>query len=209
MTKVLFFVDRLRHGGIQALFLEILKVVNREKVQIDILIFNDGETYPLEEEIKNLGVNIYKIDGWIYNPLSYLKQRKVLDEFYNEHHDYKAVHLHSSSKNYLVLKMAKKYGIPIRVAHAHNIGFQTKNKIKILVGNILKKNLIKNATHYFACSKPAGEWLFGKEIVNSPKFKVIHNAIEFEKFKENTELRKKIRNELEIDENCLLIRKCR
>ena len=204
MTKVLFFVDRLRHGGIQQLILEILKHINKEILQIDVLVFDDGETYPLEDEIKKLGVNLFKIDGWIKTPLSYLKQKKVLDEFYKEHHDYKAVHLHSSSKNFFVLKEAKKYGIPIRIAHSHNIGFQTKNKIKIFVGNILKNALIKNATDYFACSKLAGKWLFGDDIVNSNKFKVIHNAVEYDKFKFNEQIREQLRNEIEIDDKCIL-----
>ena len=167
--KVLYFVDRLRHGGIQQLLIEILKNIDKTKIQMDVLVFNDGITYPLEDEVKKLGVNLYKINGWIKTPLSYIKQKKVLDEFYKEHNDYNVVHLNSSSKNFLLLKEAKKFGIPIRIAHAHNVGFQTKNKVKILVGNILKNALIKNATDYFACSKTAGEWLFGKDIVKTRK----------------------------------------
>ena len=199
MTKVLYFVDRLRHGGIQQLILEILKHYDRENMQIDLLIFNDGETYPLEEEIRKLGINIYKIDGWIKTPLSYITQKKVLDKFYKEHHDYKVVHLHSSSKNFLVLKEAKKYGIPMRIAHSHNIGFQTKNKAKILIGNILKNELIKNATDYFACV-----WLFGDNIINTILFKVILYAVEYDKFKYNKEARCKIREEININEECIL-----
>ena len=122
-----------------------------------------------------------------------------------EHSDYDVVHLHSSSKNFFVLKEAKKFGIKTRIAHAHNVGFQTTNKIKIIVGNILKSQLIKNATNYFACSKLAGIWLFGEKIVNSDKFRVIHNAIEYDKFVYNENIRKRVRNELDIDENTLVI----
>ena len=201
MTKVLYFVDRLRHGGIQQLILEILKHYDRENMQIDLLIFNDGETYPLEEEIRKLGINIYKIDGWIKTPLSYITQKKVLDKFYKEHHDYKVVHLHSSSKNFLVLKEAKKYGIPMRIAHSHNIGFQTKNKAKILIGNILKNELIKNATDYFACSRLAGEWLFGKK----QEIKIIHNAIDYERFKFNNDIRIETRKKLKFSDEDIVI----
>lgn len=202
--KVLFFVDRLRHGGIQQLILEILKHMDKEKVQIDLLVFDDGETYPLEEEVKKLGINLYKLDGWIKSPFSYIRQKRVMDKFYKEHHDYKVVHLHSSSKNFLVLREAKKYGIPVRIAHSHNIGFQTKNRVKILIGNILKNALIKNSTDYFACSKLAGKWLFGEEITKTNKFKVIHNAVEYDKFKFNKEARAKIRKEINIDDDCIL-----
>ena len=168
--KVLYFVDRLRHGGIQQLIVEILKKMDKEKVQIDLLVFDDGQTYPLEEVVKDLGINLYKIDAWIWKPWDYLKQAKTLDKFFKEHHDYKAVHMHSSSKNFMVLKKAKKYGIKIRIAHSHNIGFQSKNKLKIMVGNIFKKPLKKYATDYFACSKLAGKWLFDdEEVKTKPK----------------------------------------
>lgn len=197
--KVLYFVDRLRHGGIQQLIVEILKKMDREKVQIDLLVFDDGQTYPLEEVVKNLGIHLYKIDAWIWKPWDYLKQQKALEKFFQEHHDYKVVHMHSSSKNFMVLKIAKKYGIQTRIAHSHNIGFQSKNKIKILIGDLFKKPLKKYATHYFACSKLAGKWLFGDAEV-----KIIHNAVDYEKFKFNQARRDELRKELGI-EDCLVI----
>lgn len=203
-VKILYFVDRLRHGGIQQLLIELLKNIDKEKIQVDVLVFDDGITYPLEDEVRKLGSNLYKIDGWIITPLSYIKQKKVLDRFFKEHHDYNVVHLNSSSKNFQVLKEAKKYGIPIRISHAHNVGFQTKNRIKIFIGNILKNQLIKSTTDFFACSNLAGEWLFGKEIVKLGKFKIIHNAVDYNKFKFNKECREKIRSDLKIENNCIL-----
>ena len=203
-VKVLYFVDRLKHGGIQQLLIEMLKHINKDKIQMDVLVFDDGQTYPLEEEVKKHGANLYKIDGWIKTPLSYINQKKALDKFFEEHNDYKVIHFNSSSKNFSILKEAKKYGVPIRITHAHSIDFQTKNQLKIKIGNILKKQLIKNATNYFACSKLAGEWLFGKEIIKTNAFKIIHNAVDYNKFKFNEEIRNKIRNELQIDNNCIL-----
>lgn len=204
MTRVLLFVDRLRHGGIQQLIMNILKNNQATDVQIDVLVFDDGKEYPLEEKVKMLGANLYKIDGWINSPISYIKQKKVLDKFYKEHNDYKVVHLNSSSKNFLVLREAKKYGIPVRIAHSHNIGFQTKNKCKVFVGNLLKNALLKSATHYFACSQMAGEWLFGKEVTATKNFKIIHNAIEYDKFKFDEETRKNIRKQYNIDDDAIL-----
>lgn len=197
--KVLYFVDRLRHGGIQQMIVEILKKMDKEKVQIDLLVFDDGQTYPLEKVVKDLEINLYKIDAWIWKPWDYIKQAKALDKFFKEHHDYKVVHMHSSSKNFMVMKIAKKYGINVRIAHSHNIGFQSKNKIKILVGDIFKKPLKKYATHYFACSTLAGKWLFGNSEV-----KVIHNAVDYEKFKFNGAKRDELRKELGIENNLVI-----
>ena len=67
----------------------------------------------------------------------------------------------------------------MRIAHSHNTGFQTHNKIKIFVGNSMKKNLNKNATHYLACSELAGNWLFG----NSKDVRIIRNAVNLDQYK--------------------------
>lgn len=199
-VKVLYFIDRLRHGGIQQFCLENIKYMDRSKVQIDFLLLDDGNKYPLEKEMRKLGCKITKIDAWINKPTDYIKHRKNIEKFFKENHDYKVVHMHSSSKNYMVLKYAKKYGIPVRIAHAHNINFQTKNKFKQMVGNVFKKPLKKYATNYFACAYLAGEWLFGKEEVEKGNVTVIHNAVDYEKFKPQKRVRNKIRKELNITE---------
>lgn len=196
--KILYFVDRMRHGGIQQLILEIAKHIDRKKFEIEFLIFDDGEKYSLEEIITNMGYKIYKIDGWIFKLKDYDKQAKKLDDFFSKHNDYKIIHFHSSSKNYQVLKYARKYKIPVRIAHSHNIEFQTKNRLKIIFGNLLKNRLKRYATNYFACSKLAGKWMFGKGNVDAGKVTIIHNAIDFERFKFNDIVRNEMRKQLNI-----------
>lgn len=199
-VKVLYFVDRLLTGGIQKFVYEHAKHMDFSKVQIDFLVLDDGNDYELEEEVKKLGCTLYKLKGiWIKKNGDFIQYHKALNQFFKEHHDYKVVHMHSSSKNFMVLKMAKKYGIDVRIAHSHNIGFQSKNKMKILMGDLFKKPLKKYATHYFACSKLAGKWLFGKSEV-----KIIHNAVDYQKFKFNQTKRDELRKELGL-ENKLVI----
>ena len=205
-VKVLYFVDRLLRGGIQTFVYENIKHMDRSKVQIDFLLLDDGNKYEMEDDLKELGCNIYKLKGmWINKVTDFFKYGKMLDEFFSKNNDYKVVHLHSSSKNYLVLKYAKKYNIKVRIAHSHSIDFQTKNILKKLMGDFLKIPLKRYATDYFACSEIAGEWLFGKKIVKTDKFKVVHNAVDLEKFKFNNEIREKIRKELNVDSDTLLI----
>lgn len=203
--KVLYFVDRLLIGGIQTFILNNIEHIDKTKVQIDFLILDDGNVYETETNLKLHGYNVYKLEGvWLRKPTDYFNYFKKIDEFFLNHHDYKVVHLHSSSKNFYVLKSAKKYGIPVRIAHSHNIGFQSKNKMQIMIGNLCKPLLKKYATDYFACAYLAGEWLFGKKAVKDGKVKVIHNAVEYEKFKFNEEKRIEIRNRLNINEKIVI-----
>lgn len=204
--KVLFFVDRMLRGGIQSLVIDWVSRFDKNKIQVDFLLLDDGKKYELEDTLKELGCKIYKLDGvWIRKPSDFIKQAKSLDEFFKVHHDYKVVHLHSSSKNYLVLKYAQKYDIPVRIAHSHNIDFQTKNILKKIYGNFLKPKLIKYSTDFFSCSKLAGRWLFGDDIVSTDKFKIIHNAVDFQKFQFNKSTREQKRKELNILNDQLVI----
>lgn len=205
-VKVLYFVDRMLRGGIQSLVIDWVSRFDKQKIHVDFLLLDDGKEYKLEQTLKELGCTVYKLKGiWVKTPIDFIKYKCAVKSFFKEHHDYKVVHMHSSSKNYMILKYAKKYGIPIRIAHSHNIDFQTKNPLKKLIGNLFKKPLIKYATDYFACSKIAGEWLFGKDIVESDKFRVIHNAIDYDKFKYNSNIRKKMREEFNFKDSDIVI----
>ncbi len=204
-VKVLYFVDRMLRGGIQSLVIDWVSRFDKNKIHVDFLLLDDGKEYELEQTLKELGCTVYKLKGiWVKTPIDFIKYKYAVKNFFKEHHDYKVVHMHSSSKNYMILKYAKEYGIPIRIAHSHNIDFQTKNPLKKLIGNLFKKPLIKYATDYFACSKIAGEWLFGKDIVESDKFRVIHNAIDYDKFKYNESSRKETRKEFFVKNNEIL-----
>ena len=125
-TKVLYFVDRMLRGGIQSFLIENIKHMDRKNLDIEFLLLDDGNKYELEDVLKDLGIKVHKLEGiWIRKPIDYIKYSKAVDSFFSNHHDYKLVHLHASSKNFMILKKAKKYGIKIRIAHSHNIEFQT------------------------------------------------------------------------------------
>lgn len=204
--KVLYFVDRMLRGGIQSLVINWVERFDKSKIQVDFLLLDDGITYEQEEILKNMGCNVYKLKNiWIRKPSDFIKYSKALDTFFSEHNDYNAVHMHSSSKNYFVLKYAQKHGIKIRIAHSHSIDFQTQNYFKKLIGNYFKILLAKYSTDYFACSTMAGKWLFGKKIIKNSRFKVIHNAIDYNKFKYNPEIRDRIRKELNLTNDVILI----
>ncbi|MGL5435345.1 MAG: glycosyltransferase family 1 protein [Lachnospiraceae bacterium] len=192
--KVLFFVDRLLVGGIQTFIRNVVENIDKNRVEVELLTLDDGKDYDYQMYFQSLGISVHKLQGiWIHSVFDYSRYEKALSAFFKEHH-YDVIHMHASSKNYPLLKVAKKFQIKVRIAHSHNTGFQTKNKIKITVGNYFKGKLKKYATDYFACSKKAGEWLFPKEDVV-----VIYNGINLKRFAFDSKKRKEIRDELDID----------
>jgi len=212
MIKILYFMDSIASaGGIQEQVYNWIEGIDRNKFHIDIIGYKqlDDNGNPINNEkdyinrVKPFGTNVY-----IVRPLkkgSIMKCKEDIDDFFREHHDYDIIHVHGSSKANYILSVAKKYNIKTRIIHSHNIKFQTNNKIKIIVGNILKKQTKQLATDYFACTKDAGVWLFGKQIVDSGKCKIVHNALDINKFKFNKDIRNELRKKLSIKDNEIVL----
>ncbi len=55
------------------------------------------------------------------------------------------------------------------------------------------------ATDYCACSRYAGEWLFGKRAVRENKVTIFNNAIDLERFRFNPSIRESVRRELGLE----------
>lgn len=58
----------------------------------------------------------------------------------------------------IILKIAKEHGVRVRIAHSH-ASSQDKN-LKYPIKLFYKRLIPYYATHLFACSKEAGEWMF-------------------------------------------------
>ncbi|MDR2655990.1 MAG: glycosyltransferase family 1 protein [Oscillospiraceae bacterium] len=204
-VKALYFVDRFLRGGIQSFILDYASAMDDGRVQIEVLTLDDGKAYEMEKDLKQMRVPQYKLDGvWIEKPGDFIREARALEQFFAAHHDYDVVHLHSSSKNFLVLLKAKKYGIPVRIAHAHANMHQNGSLVNRAAGRLLNLPLMQFANYYFACSDSAAEWMFGKKNTEKGKVQVVSNAVDAERFKFDPAKRKKLRRELGL-ENKLVI----
>ena len=168
--------------------------IDRSKVQFDFLVHRDFEA-DYDREILSLGGRIHHLP--VLNPFgrTYLVK---LDQFYKEHPEYKIVHSHLDCLAGIALKYAKKNHVPVRIAHAHNSN-QTKN-LKYPIKLFCRQNITRNATHLFACSEEAGKWMF-----RGADFQVLHNAIDSEKYVYDPSIRKKVRKELGVYDDTLVV----
>lgn len=99
----------------------------------------------------------------------------------------------------LVLKYAKKYGVNNRIYHCHCP--REKSNIKsFLSSNFFTDLCIKRSTYYIACSRSAGMNVFRK-----PLFKILKNRIDVANYKYDVKTRTKLREEIELLENDILI----
>ncbi len=194
--RVLHVVGSMQQGGTENFIMNVYRNIDRTKVQFDFLVNRKGV---FENEIKELGGRVY------YTPalqnVGQIKYIKNLDEFLLKHkEEYDIIHSHINQVTGVILERANKAGIPIRIAHGHNNRYGPNffvNLYKKYLGTKIKDN----ANYRFACSKQAGEFLYGK----GEKFQVINNSIDTSKFVFNEKIRNDVRNSLNIDDECFVI----
>lgn len=190
----------LNRGGIESYMMNYYRNFDRNKIQIDFVSIG-LEVAAYDYEIKSLGGQIYYIPKKSKDYFGYLK---AIREIFKTK-KYKIVHTHMDAMGMTVLKEAKKYGIPIRIAHSHNTQHLTKNLIKLRVNEHARKNIKKYATHLFACSEEAGKWLFGEEACKNREVDIIRNAIDIKRFSFDEEKRNYIRKKYGISNDEILV----
>ena len=191
--RILHVLQRMEAGGTQALLMNLYRNIDRNKVQFDFLVEYPNKQF-YDDEILAMGGRIYYTN--IRNDKNLLKFKHKLKEIICDNH-YKIIHVHTYSIGYFVLKCAKKYGIPVRIAHSHNN--QTVRDKNFWIKKILQRVYTIHATDLFACSTEAGKYLF-----RNKEFKVLNNAIDISKFKYDKEIRESVRKKLNL-EDCFVI----
>lgn len=116
--------------------------------------------------------------------------------------EYDAVHINTmNGAGFVYSWVAKKHGVSVRVVHSHNsdVG-EGARALKRVLGKAFALAFGRTPTVRIACSGEAGRYLFGDK-----PFKVVNNGIDTERFRFNLESRAKVRAELGIADDEVLI----
>ena len=185
-------------GGVESVVMNYYRNIDRDKIQFHFLCDEDSTDIPYDE-IEKLGGKVIVIPP--YQKL--FKYQKELYKIFKEN-NYKIVHSHINALSVFPLRVAKKAGVPIRIAHSHSTSNKKEWK-KNIVKNILRQFSKVYANKFFACTKHAGEWLFGKKIIERKELNVINNAIDLKKFEFNEKIREDLRKEFGIKKDTIVI----
>lgn len=188
MIRVLQIVTYMGRGGLETMLMNYYRHIDREKVQFDFLVHREFEA-DYDAEIKELGGKIYHISRLVPWSKSY---KNELKHFFEEHPEYKIVHVHQDCLSSVALKCAQECGIPVRIAHSHTSS-QNKNW-KFIVKKYYMKQIPQYASELFACGKEAGDWMF-----SGHEYRIICNAIDVSDYQYSQEEAIKIRRELQVE----------
>ena len=193
--RVLQVVPNMNSGGLENLIMNIYRNIDRSKVQFDFIVHYEKRGF-FDDEIESLGGKIYRFS--VREDNNIIKYVKDLNLFFKNHPEYRVVHGHMASLGFIYLGIAKKYKVPVRIAHSHGTSHlrTIKGYIKFFTFKLVKYESNVN----FACSTEAGKYLFG----NKRKFEFIPNAIDMDKFEYDEEIRKEYRHKLDLDGKLVL-----
>lgn len=198
--RILHCVTIMNRNGLENRLMDIYRNIDRSLIQFDFMT-NRKEAGEFDAEIEQLGGKVYHMSR--IAPKSFFRYIRELRAFFQEHTEYKIVHSHLNTLSTWPLMMAKKAGVPIRIAHSRNASMD-KN-FKMIYKAFSRLFINGQATDRFACSRSAGIWLFGKKQVEQDTFHVIPNAIQLDKFLYSEDKRNKMRSELGIKEDELAV----
>lgn len=196
MNKVLIIVGSLKMGGLERVAVNCVKYATKQS--FDFLVF-DTINGDLEDEARLFG-KIFK-KQLSSNPLS---QFFYVYNFIRKHGPYDVVHSHLFFNSGLYMLAAFCCGVKIRIAHSHSIQRKETSLRKKCVYPLLRLLLQTFTTIPCACSCKAGMYLFGNFLFKK-KGIIVPNIVDIDKFTFCEEERNRIRVELGINPNDVVI----
>ncbi|WP_066186665.1 glycosyltransferase family 1 protein [Gracilibacillus timonensis] len=194
--RVLHVVVNMNRGGAETLLMNIYQNIDREKIQFDFLTCKEGV---FDKEIEALGGEVHRIP--YLTEAGHSGYLQALDHFFAEHKTYQIVHAHMDKMSGLVMRSAKKSGIPVRIAHSHNTRSEGHFLIKLYkwyAGLLISSN----TTQQYACSQAAAEWLFRSK---SQHTFIVNNGINIEQFTYSEQKRRLMRERFAIADDTLVL----
>lgn len=179
MTRLLIFGLKDPAGGVESAVMSYVRHFDHDAIAADFAVF--GADFSLAPEIESMGGKVLYLPVRRRDPLGY---RAAAEKIFRDDR-YDAVWCHFSGlTNIDFLINAKKYGVPLRAAHAHTASLPWGSplmKYPVIAAHEKNKRVIdKYATHLFACSRSAAAFMYGEK--NAAKAMIVPNAADLSRF---------------------------
>lgn len=187
MGNILIFALKEGIGGVEEYSLNYIRYKNSYGVDFGYVILGESTVY--KKEMDKFNAKYFFIP-----PKKHLVKNivSIFKLFKNQRKNYDTIYFNTSGLFYpvpYIMALFFKYRI---LLHSHSTKSDKKFDIKNVFHYINRSWIRKITSGNFACSKLAGEWMFGKKYIN--KVKVIPNAIDLQKFHMNNDINEEIRH---------------
>lgn len=190
-------------GGIETLFYSLFKEPIND-IEVSIVTFDVKCAY--ESKFEDNGYTIYHLPS---RKKAMYKFNGIVRSFYENHNQFDYIWINTASNSmYQFQYYGKRLTKAKIITHSHGtaayMGTPTIWSVMNNILNVLNRRIVRNNSDFlFACSRAAGLALFGDYAEND--IIVLKNGIDTNSFQYNFASRKKIRDELEIKNQTLVV----
>lgn len=156
--RILHVVNTVNRGGVQTQIMNFYRNIDRNKIQFDFVV-QDNDLHHFHDEILTLGGRIYCVPRMTTRSVKGFS--KGFSQILEDNPDYQVIHAHQNWLNIIPLRVAKKYGVPIRISHSHGAS-SARSFLRRVQRSLFQKSIGFYATDFLACSMVAGIWLYGE-----------------------------------------------
>lgn len=181
--RVLHIVGGMYPGGMENFIMNLYEKIDRSRLQFDIVVHQRKEN-DYVDKIRAMGGEVYELPRLTRKPIGNLKQIYRLVK----KNGYPVVVRHTSNALVTPQLLAARLAGARTVCHSHSE--TDPQKFMHRLGRMLMGISVCDR---IACSEKAGQWMFGQK-----DFRVIHNAINIEKFVYSAEKAERIRKEFHL-----------
>lgn len=198
MKRLLCIVSSLDTGGAETFMMKIFRGLPAE-YKLDFIVSTDTGFY--EKEVLFLGGKIYRIPLRTEHPIKTFNAIKKIVKDNNYQYVLKLCDTPIGFFDLLAAKMGGANKICVRSCNANS----NEGKLKSLVNKMLRPffNMITDVK--IAPSKLAAEYTFGHKAVNKNEVVFLHNAVDLDVYHYDSRKREKIREELHIKPEQLVV----
>ena len=192
-VRVLQIIGLACGGGVESVIMNYYRNIDKDKVQFDFVVHKN----PLKsfvDEAEKYGGKVYEVTPYTKNIFAFTYE--IYRIIKNGHYD--IVHSNMNSLSGFPLLAAWLAGTRVRILHNHTTDTKAEG-LRTILKRTLRPFANMFANNYWACSKLAAEWMYGKKTLNAGKVTIINNAIALDKFAFNQEKRDVLRKELGLE----------
>lgn len=203
--NVLIVVGSMNRGGAETMLMNLIRKADLRKIRFNFLYCTDKQKCDYDEELRQLGINIYRILP--PSKVSLKKHINDLKQVFISTGPYDAIHINTLLHAGIVSSVAKKCNIKNIIVHSHSTKDSKKSSLKRYIYESISKYLIKkNATGMISCGYAAGVYLFGKKSAKKNRIVYLNNGIDLDLYSNvNDEDKERYRKQFSICKNQIVI----
>lgn len=201
-VKVCCLCEKWESGGIESFLANTFSCFDFDRFEIDIIAVTLNSSI-FTAKLDECGIRFFELSG---SRNDFVKNRKLLLDLL-EREKYDVFHVNAfHGAQFYYLGLAKKAGIPVRIAHSHNTKLKkgALHCLKTVLHKSSKFFWASDATDFWACSYEAARFMFPQKIFDRNSICIIPNGIETTRFKFCETGRTSVRERMGLNDHFLI-----